>query len=154
MSCRLPTVRRRRPSVASVSTGSVGSNILATDQTSCTITTCPYLAKLRLYEILYTLNQGFEQALGQLQQLEKLGLGHQRWKALRVAVEETRAEVNFELSSHSRSAKRGLDLLWPALPRAGEEASRSSPQEVLTEADRLRQQLKKRRAQRRGTDQQ
>jgi hypothetical protein len=33
--------------------------------------------KLRLYEILYTLNQGFEQVLGQLQQLEKLGLGHQ-----------------------------------------------------------------------------
>jgi hypothetical protein len=53
--------------------------------------------KLRLYEILYTLNQGFEQVLGQLQQLEKLGQGHQPWEALRVTVEENRAEVNFEL---------------------------------------------------------
>jgi len=35
------------------------------------------VGKLRLYEILYNLNQSFEQVLGQLQQLEKLGLGHQ-----------------------------------------------------------------------------
>jgi hypothetical protein len=53
--------------------------------------------KLRLYEILYMLNQGFEQVLGQLQLLEKLGPGHQPWNALRVMVEENRAEVNFEL---------------------------------------------------------
>jgi hypothetical protein len=32
-----------------------------------------------------------------LRQLEKLGLGHQPWKALLVIVEENRAEVNFEL---------------------------------------------------------
>lgn len=32
------------------------------------------VGKLGLYEILYILNQGFEQVLGQLQQLEKLGL--------------------------------------------------------------------------------
>jgi hypothetical protein len=37
--------------------------------------------KLRLYEILYTLNQGFEQVLGQLQELEKLDLWHQPWNA-------------------------------------------------------------------------
>jgi hypothetical protein len=55
------------------------------------------VGKLRLYEILYNLNQGFEQVLGQLQLLEKLGLEHQPWKALRVIVEENRAEVNFEL---------------------------------------------------------
>jgi hypothetical protein len=35
--------------------------------------------------------------LGQLQQMEKLGLGHQPWNALRVMVEENRAEVNYEL---------------------------------------------------------
>jgi hypothetical protein len=34
------------------------------------------VGKLQLYEILYNLNQGFEQMLDQLQQLEKLGLGH------------------------------------------------------------------------------
>jgi hypothetical protein len=42
------------------------------------------VGKLQLYEILYNLNQGFEQVLGQLQQLEKLGLGHR-------AVEEASA---------------------------------------------------------------
>ena len=56
-----------------------------------------FVGKLRLYEILYNLNQGFEQVLGQLQMLEKLGLGNQPWKALRVIVEENRTEVNFEL---------------------------------------------------------
>src|SRR5258706_15315529 len=53
--------------------------------------------KLRLYEILYYLNQGFEQVLYQLQQLKKLGLGRQAWKAWEVMVEETRSEINFEL---------------------------------------------------------
>jgi hypothetical protein len=31
--------------------------------------------KLRFYEILYTLDQGFEQVLGLLQELENLGVG-------------------------------------------------------------------------------
>jgi len=62
--------------------------------------------QLRLYEILYNLNQGFEQVLGQLQQLEKLGLGRQPWNDLRMIVEENRAEVNFELVERP-SAKRG-----------------------------------------------
>src|SRR5260370_13501250 len=42
------------------------------------------VGKLQFYEILFNLNQGFEQVRGQLQQLEKLGLGHQPWNALRV----------------------------------------------------------------------
>jgi hypothetical protein len=52
--------------------------------------------KLRLYEILYALNPGFEQVLHQLQELEKLGLG-QRWQTLQTIVEENRAEIKFEL---------------------------------------------------------
>ena len=63
---------------------------------------------------LYNLNQGFEQVLGQLQQLEKLNMGHQPWKAPRATVEENRAEVNFELGRATRGARReGLDLLGP-----------------------------------------
>jgi hypothetical protein len=62
---------------------------------------------LRLYEILYNLNQGFEQDLDQLHQLEKLGLGHQPWKALRVSVEESRAESASNSLSGSPSAKKG-----------------------------------------------
>ena len=57
----------------------------------------PTAAKPRFYEILCMLNQGFEQVLGQLRQLERLGHGHQPWKTLRVIVEENRAEINFEV---------------------------------------------------------
>jgi hypothetical protein len=60
--------------------------------------------KLRLYEILDHLNQGFEQVLGQLQQLEKLGLGHQPWKALRVIAEENASKSTSNWSGGSRNA--------------------------------------------------
>jgi len=49
--------------------------------------------------------------LDQLQQLEKLGRGHQPWKALRVTVEEIRAEVTSNWSSGSPSAKIGTGLI-------------------------------------------
>ena len=111
------------------------------------------VGKLELYEILYTLNQGFEQVLAQLQQLEKLGLGHQPWKALRVIAEENRAEVNFELVE--RLAEREeRDWTYFGRLRLELEKKLRDPQDVLIEADRLRQQLKKRRPQRRGTPQQ
>jgi hypothetical protein len=55
-----------------------------------------HFGKLELYEILCTLNQGFEK-VPMPQHLEKLGQGHQPWKAFRVIVEENRAEVNFKL---------------------------------------------------------
>jgi hypothetical protein len=41
-------------------------------------------------------------------------------------VEENRAEVNFELGRATRGARRERLDLWPAPPRAGEEASRSA----------------------------
>jgi len=86
-----------------------------------------FVEKQPLYEILYNLNQGFEPVLDQLQQLEKLGLGHQPWKALRVSVEENRAEVNFELVERlaEREERDWTNLAWIRL-RAGEEASRSA----------------------------
>ena len=65
-------VRARETKRRTVSSGggsSPASTESSTDQHSA--------GKLRLYEILYTLNQGFEQVLYQLQQLEKLGLGRQ-----------------------------------------------------------------------------
>jgi hypothetical protein len=108
--------------------------------------------KLRLYEILYMLNQGFEQVLGQLQLLEKLGPGHQPWNALRVMVEENRAEVNFELVE--RLAERE-ERDWTYFGRLRHEREKKlrDPQDVLIEADRL-QRMKKRGAQRRGTQRQ
>ena len=107
--------------------------------------------KLHLYEILYTLNQGLEQVLGQLQQLEKFGLRRQAWKAFQVMVEETRAEGSTSTGRAARGARtEGLDALWLRHQR---EKKYRDPQDVLLEADRLRQQMKKRRARRRGTPQ-
>jgi hypothetical protein len=109
--------------------------------------------KLQLYEILHSLNQGFEQVLGQMQLLEKLGLGHQPWNALRVIAEENRAEVNFELVE--RLAERE-ERDWTYFGRLRHEREKKlrDPQDVLIEADRLWQQLKKRQAKGRGTPQQ
>src|SRR5216684_4525680 len=98
--------------------------------------------KLRLYEILYTLNQGFEQVLYQLQQLEKLGLGRQPWKALRVIVEENRAEVNFELVERFVEREQS-DWTYFGRLRQQREKKYRDPQDVLIEANRLRQRMKK-----------
>jgi hypothetical protein len=74
---------------------------------------------------LLQLNRGFEHVLEQFQQLEKVGLQHQRWNAS--GVNENRSEVNFEL-----------------VERLGQRE----------EADRFRQHVKKRRAKRCRTLQQ
>jgi hypothetical protein len=91
--------------------------------------------------------------LGQLQQLEEFGLEYQPWKALRVIAEENRAEVNFELVE--RLADRE-ERDWTHFGRLRHQREKKfrDPQDVLIEADRLRRQPKKRRAQRRGTPQQ
>jgi len=109
--------------------------------------------KLRLYEILYHLNQGFEQALLQLQQLKKLGLGRQAWKAWEVMVEETRAQINFELVEWLAEREQRDWTFFGRLHQQREKKYRD-PQDVLIEAGLLRQRMKKRPAQRRGTPQQ
>jgi hypothetical protein len=70
-----------------------------------------------------------------------------------VIVEENRAEVNFELIE--RLAERE-ERDWTYFGRLRHEREKKlrDPQDVLIDADRLRQQLKKRRAQGRGIPQQ
>ena len=109
-----------------------------------------WAGKLRWYEILYTLNQGFEQVLYQLQQLENLGLGP--WKALRVIVEENRAEINFELVERLAEREQS-DWTYFGRLRQQREKKYRDPQDVLIEADRLRQRMKKPPTQRRGNRQ-
>jgi hypothetical protein len=67
-----------------------------------------------------------------------------------VIAEENRAEVNFELVE--RLAERE-ERDWTHFGRLHHEREKKlrDPQDVLIEANRLRQHLKKRRAQRRGT---
>jgi len=105
--------------------------------------------KLRFYETLCTLNQSFEQVLQQLQELEKLGLGRQPWKALRTIVEENRAEINFELVERLQEREQ-TDWAYfgrRRRQRRQREKKLADPQDVLIEADRMRAQQKKRRAQ-------
>ena len=54
-------------------------------------------------------------------------LGHQPWNALRVIVEENRAEVNFELVERlAEREERDWTYFGRLPPRAGEEASKSA----------------------------
>ena len=61
-----------------------------------TATICTPL-KRSLYEILYRINDGFDQIANQFQQLDKSGVRRRAWKRFRLIAEEMRAEVNFEL---------------------------------------------------------
>src|SRR5271156_6772101 len=58
---------------------------------------CVIPLKVSLYEILYRLNDGFDQMVHQFQQLSKSGVRRRAWKRFQVIAEEMRAEVNFDL---------------------------------------------------------
>lgn len=53
--------------------------------------------KFRAYAVLYRVNEGFEQILARLQELGNSGEWRRISKRLEIIVEETRAEVNFEM---------------------------------------------------------
>lgn len=53
--------------------------------------------KVTAYAILFHINEGFEQILAQLKQLDNSPVWLRVSKRLQVIVEETRAEVNFEM---------------------------------------------------------
>ena len=77
--------------------------------------------KLRLYEILYNLNQSFEQVIAHLQELDRFGVRRLTSKKFRLVMEETRAEVNFELVELLQ--KRELQD-WAYFGRLREESER------------------------------
>ena len=73
--------------------------------------------KALVYEGLATLNRDFEQVLGDLERLEKLGTFPQRWqreflKTWRATLEETRAWANFEVVEilHQREERDWVDF--------------------------------------------
>ena len=67
-----------------------------------------------------------------MQQLENLGLGP--WKALRVIVEENRAEINFELVARLQEREHS-DWTYFGRLRQKREKKYRDPQDVLIEAD-------------------
>jgi len=102
----------------------------------------PTSQKLRVYETLHALNQGFEQVLTDLGRLEKLGFRREPLKEFRVVVEETRAWANFELveTMHDREER---DWFRFGRLRRQWEKKLFDPNDVLIEAERLKEKLRK-----------
>src|SRR5216684_796376 len=106
--------------------------------------------KLLAYQTLFTLNQAFENVLADLQRLQRLPLFRREFlQEFQVMVEETRACINFELveAMHSREqddwARFGrLRIQWEKRYR--------DRNDVLIEAERLNEKLRKAAGKRRA----
>lgn len=101
--------------------------------------------KVHAYAVLYHVNEGFDQILAQLQQLDKTGACRHVARRLHVIVEETRAEFNVELVAlpQEREPKD-----WTRFGRLRERAQKHSDR---TNADRQRNRITTRANQRRGS---
>ncbi len=103
----------------------------------------PTPQKLRVYEILHSLNLGFEQVLADLVRLQEFPflrrepLGH-----LQVVVEETRAWANFELVEVLHSREQDDWTRFGRLRHQWEKQYRD-PNDVLIEAEKLKRKLRK-----------
>ena len=100
------------------------------------INTAP--SKLRVYEALHALNQGFEQVLTDLGRLEELGFRGELLREFRVVVEETRAWANFELIETMQDREERDWARFGRL-RYQQEKKLRDPHDVLIEAERLKQ---------------
>jgi hypothetical protein len=102
----------------------------------------PASLKLRVYETLLGLNQGFEQVLTELRRLAKLGFRRELLAEFQVVVEETRAWANFEVleTMHDREERD-----WFRFGRLRREWEKKlfDPNDVLNEAERLKEKLRK-----------
>jgi hypothetical protein len=82
----------------------------------------PNIPKVLVYDVLATLNRGFERVLCDLERLEGLRLFRRRWqreflKVWRATLEETRAWVSLEVDPPPKG-RTGMDPLRPH-PSAG-----------------------------------
>lgn len=91
--------------------------------------------KLRIYETLHALNQGFEQVLIDLGRLDRLGFHRDFLGAVRVIVEETRAWANFEVLERREQGD------WERFGRLRRESEQKleDPNDPLLKAERVRQ---------------
>ena len=99
--------------------------------------------KLLAYQILFTLNQAFENISADLDRLQRLPFFRPEFlREFQVMVEETRACVNFELveALHSREQDD-----WARFGRLRQQLEKRyrDPTDVLIEAERLKKKLRK-----------
>ncbi len=94
--------------------------------------------KLRAYEILFTLNQAFEQVMANLRSLQALPFFRSEFlREFQVMVEETRACINFEIVESLHNREQDDWTRFGRLRQQWEKRYRD-PQDVLIEAERLR----------------
>jgi len=102
----------------------------------------PASKKLLVYEVLHGLNQEFEQVLTELGRLGKLGFRRELLAEFRVVVEETRAWANFEVveTIHGREERD-----WFRFGRLHRQWEKKlfDPNDVLIEAERLKEKRRK-----------
>ena len=99
--------------------------------------------KLRAYETLFMLNQGFEQVLANLRSLREFPFFRREFlQEFQVMVEETRACVNFELVEAMHSREQDDWTRFGRLRQKWEKRYRD-PNDVLIEAKRLKKKLRK-----------
>jgi hypothetical protein len=94
--------------------------------------------KLRVYETLHAINQGFEQVLIDLGRLDRLGFRDDFVGSCRVIVEETRAWANFEVVE---ALERREQSDWERFSRLRRESEQKleDPNDLLLKAERLQQ---------------
>jgi hypothetical protein len=102
--------------------------------------------KLLLYEMLYDVNRSFDQVLRELERLQQFGLfrGHRFLKSCQLAVKETRAWANIEILEILRDREES-DWARFGSVRGAREKELGDPGDILIEAERLRQNLSKKK---------
>src|SRR5712691_5248816 len=103
----------------------------------------PASQKLLAYQTLFTLNQAFENISADLQRLQRLPFFRPEFlREFQEMVEETRACVNFELVEAMHSREQDDWTRFGRLRQQWEKHHRD-PNDVLIEAERLKQKLRK-----------
>ena len=104
--------------------------------------------KLRAYEALHSLNQGFENVLADLVRLQKFPFFRLQFlRHFQVMVEETRAWANFELVEALHSREQGDWARFGRLRHQWERRYRD-PGDGLIEAEQRKRELRKAAARR------
>jgi hypothetical protein len=102
----------------------------------------PVPTKLRLYEALYALNQGFESTLEGLERLEQLGLFRlENLNAFKVTLERTRAEANEELVQTLQGYEEDESARFDRMERDWQRQYQD-PDDVFIAARNRKQQIK------------
>jgi ribosomal protein L13E len=97
-------------------------------------------SKTRVYESLYRLNRGFEISLLSLEQLEQLGIFEvEDLRALKIALEHTRAQANEELTEALQQYESEQAIRFDQMEREREKRFKDPDDVFFAAADRKKE---------------